>query len=125
MKCDKLENLNQDIIFLEKDISELVNIFEDLQIMVNSQSNILDSIEDNIISSTENTEEATEELIYCNKKSFKKKKIILKIVGGSIVLIPIVSTPILLPILGIKLVLGSLLGTITVGSTIYSVAKKK
>ena len=75
MKCDKLENLNQDIIFLEKDISELVNIFEDLQIMVNSQSNILDSIEDNIISSTENTDQPT------RKNSYLKQVGVWKILG--------------------------------------------
>ena len=125
MVNDKLHNLNDNIITIEKDISDLVNIFEDLQTIVNSQSNMLDSIEDNIISSSEDTNEATEVLIKCDKKSKKKKKFIFKIVGGSIVVIPIVCTPIFLPILGTKLVLGGLLGTTSIGTTIYAFVNKK
>lgn len=122
---DKLQNLNDNITTIEKDISDLVNIFEDLQIIVNSQSNMLDSIEDNIISASEDTNEATEVLIKCNKKSKKKKKFIFKIVGGSIVVIPVICTPIFLPILGAKVVLGALLGTTGVGTTIYAIVNKK
>ena len=122
---DKLQNLNDNIITIEKDISDLVNIFEDLKTIVNSQSNMLDSIEDNMISASEDTNEATEVLITCDKKTKKKKKFIFKIVGGSIVVIPIVCTPIFLPILGIKVVLGGLLGTTGVGTTIYSIVNKK
>ena len=70
---DKLQNLNDNIITIEKDISDLVNIFEDLKTIVNSQSNMLDSIEDNMISASEDTNEATEVLITCDKKSKKKK----------------------------------------------------
>ena len=124
MTNDKIQNLNDNIITIEKDISDLVSIFENLQTIVNSQSNMLDSIEDNIISSSNDANEATEMLIKCDKNQKQKKKIIFKIVGSSIIVIPIVCTPIFLSILGAKIVLGGLLGTTSIGTTILYSNKK-
>ena len=124
LENDELENIKKDILIAEKDISNLLNIYEDLQIIVDSQANILDSIENNIISGSSDTEEATEILVESSKESKKKKKFIFKIVGGSIICIPIMCTPVFLPILGAKVVLGSLLGTTGIGTSIYHATKK-
>ena len=66
------------IVKLEKDILNLTEIFNDLDIIVSNQSEFLDSIENNIIISNENIEQSSEILEKVNTNN-KKKKIYFKI----------------------------------------------
>ena len=67
------------IVKLEKDILNLTEIFNDLDIIVSNQSEFLDSIENNIIISNENIEQSSEILEKVNTNNKKKKKIYFKI----------------------------------------------
>ncbi len=127
-KNDLLEiqiNKKTDILKLEEDIINLTEIFNDLNIIVNNQSEALDSIENNIITSNENVEESLQILEDSNKNIKKKKKYILKFLGGSIVLIPIAISPIFAPLIGIKILVGSLISTTGIGSSLLIISNKK
>mgnify|MGYP001159733273 FL=1 len=63
------------IVKLEKDILNLTEIFNDLDIIVSNQSEFLDSIENNIIISNENIEQSSEILEKVNTNNKKKKNI--------------------------------------------------
>lgn len=113
------------IVKLEKDILNLTEIFNDLDIIVSNQSEFLDSIENNIIISNENIEQSSEILEKANINNKKKKKYILKFIGGFIVLIPIAISPIFAPIIGIKILAGTLISTTGIGSSLLIISNKK
>lgn len=113
------------IVKLEKDILNLTEIFNDLDIIVSNQSEFLDSIENNIIISNENIEQSSEILEKANINNKKKKKYILKFIGGFIVLIPIAISPIFAPIIGIKILAGALISTTGIGSSLLIISNKK
>ena len=113
------EDKSQEIQKLETDISDLTNLFNDLDILVNSQSSILDNIETTLIDAEKSIDDAKIDLEKINNKKQTKKKCFFKIIGGTIIVIPIICLPFISTILGIKLLVGTLVGTTSVGTGIF------
>lgn len=113
------------ILKIENDITNLAEIFNDLNIIVTNQSEFLNSIENNIITSNENVEQSVQILDTCNKTNQKKTKYILKILGGTIVLVPLVATPVFAQILGLKILVSTLISTTGIGSSLLIISNNK
>merc|ERR1711997_1267239 len=86
---EQLEEREKAIRQLESDIVDVNTIFKDLATMVHEQGEIVDSIEANVESTTVRVHEGTDQLrqaeLYKNKA--RKKKVILSIVGVTILVI--------------------------------------
>ncbi len=65
---------NTQIMELEKSVIELAQLFQDMQLMVNQQGIIIDSIEDNITKTDIHIEKAVSELEDANKYQVKSRK---------------------------------------------------
>lgn len=86
------------LVKLESDISDVNQIFKDLSVLVHEQGEVIDTIEDNVVSAAVHVEQGTEELQKARKHqtSARKKKLIIFIVILVIIIIIAI-------ILGVKL----------------------
>merc|ERR1711962_1458351 len=88
-RLGQLEQREQSMRQLESDIVDVNTIFKDLATMVHEQGEIVDSIEANVESATVRVHEGADQLrqaeMYKNKA--RKKKVILSIVGVTILIV--------------------------------------
>lgn len=89
-KVNYLESRHEDILKLEQGISDMYQLFVDLQALVRSQGEIIENIESNISTAKEYTFHAEVDIVKANdylKSSRKKKFIILGIVVLAMIII--------------------------------------
>jgi t-SNARE complex subunit (syntaxin) len=88
-----IQERHSQIIELEKSVMELAQLFQDMQVLVNNQGILIDTIEDNVSKADAHVEKGVEELKDANKYQIKSRKkqcciiVFILMIVGIIVLI--------------------------------------
>eukprot|EP00823_Brevimastigomonas_motovehiculus_P002217 TRINITY_DN1386_c1_g1_i2.p1 TRINITY_DN1386_c1_g1~~TRINITY_DN1386_c1_g1_i2.p1 ORF type:complete len:245 (-),score=23.83 TRINITY_DN1386_c1_g1_i2:418-1098(-) len=94
---DEIKHRQSAIQQIERDVSEISEMFKDLAVLVNDQGAVLDHIENNIQSSKANVEKGHENLVSAEEYQNKARKrtcclIMLLLVVAGVIVLPIVLT---------------------------------